>query len=131
MGENNVSDVVVLDPVFFLDKNRAMVIMDLIEQELPNANFSLQTRFENLDEDIISRIFGFNIKLECGLQTLDDNVQRKIRRVNNRTKVWQVINQLIQHKIEFETHLIYYSPNRPLAPSSMIFLLYFLWDARK
>ena len=112
MRENSVSDVAVLDPVFFLNKNRAMSILDLIEQELPDAKFSLQTRFEHLDEDIISRISNLNIKLECGLQTLDDKVQRKIRRVNHRMKVEQVISQLTLHKVEFETHLIYGLPEQ-------------------
>lgn len=112
MKKNNVSDVAVLDPVFLLEKNRAMAILDLIEQELPNANFSIQTRFEHLDEGIISRISELNIKLECGLQTLDNIVQSRIRRANNRSKLEQVVNQLIQHRVEFETHLIYGHPEQ-------------------
>ena len=110
--EIGISDVAVLDPVFFLNHDRAMRILDLISSIVPEVRFSIQTRFEHLTKEIISKVSNLNIRLECGLQTLDERVQRKILRVNNRSQVIDMINYLNQNSVEFETHLIYGLPEQ-------------------
>ena len=107
-----ILDVAVLDPVFFLNHDRAMSILDLISSIVPEARFSIQTRFEHLTKEIISKVSNLNIRLECGLQTLDERVQRKILRVNNRSRVIDIINNLNRNNVEFETHLIYGLPEQ-------------------
>ena len=89
-----------------------MGILNLIGSILPEARFSIQTRYEHLIKEIISKVSKLNIRLECGLQTLDERVQRKIIRVNNRSQVIDMINNLNRNNVEFETHLIYGLPEQ-------------------
>ena len=64
-----IKNVAVLDPVFFLNRERALNILDLIEEITPDIKFSIQTRFEHLNLEIIEKASRLNIELECGLQT--------------------------------------------------------------
>ena len=107
-----VKNVAVLDPVFFLNRERALNILDLIEEITPDIKFSIQTRFEHLNLEIIEKVSRLNIVLESGLQTLDTKVQKRIKRINNREKVISVIHDIQVHKIMFETHLIYGLPEQ-------------------
>lgn len=107
-----IREVAVLDPVFFLNKNRAIEIVEMMRSETSDVNYSIQTRFEHLNDEIISRLEGMNIRLECGLQTLDPIVQKRIRRINNKERVSAAIRSLNQHMIEFEAHLIYGLPEQ-------------------
>jgi radical SAM superfamily enzyme YgiQ (UPF0313 family) len=110
--EIGTSSVAVLDPVFFLNKKRAIEILDLISYKLPGIKFSIQTRYEHLDTEIIAKLSSMNVKLECGLQTLDNKVQLRIKRINNREKVIDMMKELTDQKIEYETHLIYGLPEQ-------------------
>ncbi len=108
--ETGIKNVAVLDPVFFLKKERSMKVLELIRTICPEVHFNIQTRFEHLDSEIIESISTLNITLECGLQTLDPAVQKEIKRVNNKAKVLEIIRELIKKGVPFETHLIYGLP---------------------
>ncbi len=107
-----ISSVVVPDPVFFLNKQRAIKILDAIFSVVPGIKFSLQTKFEHLDTYIISKLSTLNVKLECGLRTLDSKVQQRIKRINNREKVLSMMKELTEYDIEYETNLIYGLPEQ-------------------
>lgn len=114
IAEVSPKNVAVLDPVFFLNKMRAMNILEMMKKITPDTTYNLQTRFEHLDADIIEKIDPDHIILECGLQTLDLGVQRRIKRINNREKVKEIIKNLNARKIRFETHLIYGLPGQTM-----------------
>ena len=107
-------NVAVLDPVFFLNKMRAVNVLEMMKKITPETTYNLQTRFEHLNADIIEKIDPDHIILECGLQTLDPEVQRRIKRVNNRERVNETIKNLNARKIRFETHLIYGLPGQTM-----------------
>lgn len=123
-----VKNVAVLDPIFFINQERSIKILDLIEEVTPDVNFNIQSRFEHLDSKIIEKISSLKITLECGLQTMDENVQRKIKRLNNREKVIASINSLHAHNVRFETHLIYGLPGQTI--KSFLSDMRFLTDMR-
>jgi len=110
--EMGIRKVAVLDPVFFLNRNRSIEILRLMASITPDVEYSIQSRFEHLDSTIIDILALMNVKLECGLQTLDREVQKSIKRVNNLQKVQESIEMLVSNKIRFETHLIYGLPNQ-------------------
>ncbi len=112
--EMNIRKVAVLDPVFFLNRNRSIVILRLMASITPDVEFSIQSRFEHLDSTIITILASMDVKLECGVQTLDTEVQRSIKRVNNHQKVRESIETLVSKKVRFETHLIYGLPNQSM-----------------
>jgi radical SAM superfamily enzyme YgiQ (UPF0313 family) len=107
-------NVAVLDPVFFLNRIRAVSVLEMMKKITPETTYNLQTRFEHLNTDIIKKIDPDHIILECGLQTLNSEVQRRIKRVNNREKVSEIIKNLNARKIRFETHLIYGLPGQTM-----------------
>ncbi len=124
IAKMNPKNVAVLDPVFFLNKERAIRMLELMNEITPNTTYNLQTRFEHLNSKLIEKLNSEKVILECGLQTLDSGVQRRIKRVNNREKVKEVIGDLIVRGIRFETHLIYGLPGQTLESfiSDIIFL---------
>jgi len=105
-AKNDVKEVAVLDPIFFVDKDRAMKILQLIEQIIPDCRFEIQTKIEHLNEELLDQIAELNIALECGIQTLDPKVQKVIRRVNNREKIISNLEAIKSRNIEIEAHLI-------------------------
>ena len=114
IAEISPKNVAVLDPVFFLNGKRSASILEMMNEITPNTIYNLQTRFEHLSPQLIEKINPERFVLECGLQTLDYEVQRRIKRVNNRGKVKEVIESLNAKDIEFETHLIYGLPEQTL-----------------
>ena len=114
IAEVSPKNVAVLDPVFFLNKMRALNVLGMMKKITPETTYNLQTRFEHLNADTIEKIDPDHIILECGLQTLDPEVQRRIKRVNNREKVNEAIKNLNARKIRFETHLIYGLPGQTM-----------------
>lgn len=114
IAEMSPKNVAVLDPVFFLNGKRSAVILEMMNEITPNTTYNLQTRFEHLSPQLIEKINRERAVLECGLQTLDYEVQRRIKRVNNREKVKDVIENLNAKGIKFETHLIYGLPEQTL-----------------
>jgi radical SAM superfamily enzyme YgiQ (UPF0313 family) len=108
--DNNVKEVAVLDPIFFVNRDRALDILLLIEKICPQIRFEIQTKLEHLDEEIIQMISRLNIALECGVQTFDSLVQKKIKRVNKKERMIEIMELLKKKNIEFEAHLIFGLP---------------------
>ncbi len=112
-ASREVKEVAVLDPIFFVHKERAMKILNLIEHICPNIRFEIQTRIEHLDDELLDKISRMgNIVLECGIQTLDNAVQREIRRVYQKNKIKEKLKKIKEYNIEFELHLIYGLPKQ-------------------
>jgi len=110
LRDAGVQTLAVLDPIFFVDKPRALSILDALHEELPNTRFEIQSRLEHLNEAIIGRLSTMDVLLECGVQTLDPNVQRIIKRGAGRGQVEAMLRLLHQMGIRFETHLIFGLP---------------------
>lgn len=109
-----VRELAILDPVFFLDRARAMTILRALNEELPNTRFEIQSRLEHLDEEIVRQLSKMNALLECGVQTLDPFVQRAIRRGADRQLVDDNLARLSELGIDFEAHLIFGLPYQTL-----------------
>ncbi len=107
---HGVKEVAVLDPIFFVHKKRAIEILDLIEKYVPETRFEIQTRLEHLNEEIIQKVEKLNIVLECGIQTLNREIQKVISRYNVKNKVLENLRLVQNHKIPLEAHLIYGLP---------------------
>lgn len=113
--ENGVTEVAVLDPIFFAHRKRALAILQLIEQIAQKIRFEIQTRLEHLNQEIMNKIVKLGtIVLECGVQTLDPVVQKHISRFNNHKKVMTNLQLLQKHRIPYEVHLIYGLPFQTL-----------------
>ena len=112
--EKAVKEVAVLDPIFFVNKERARAILLLIDRICPEIRFEIQTKLEHLDEELLRIISQLNIFLECGVQTLDPIVQQEIRRLNHKDKMINILSLLSIYEIEFEVHLIYGLPKQTL-----------------
>lgn len=110
LSKLGLKTVAVLDPIFFFNKRRALEIIQYMREYTPETTYEIQTRLENLDREVINALNGMRIVLECGLQTLDPNVQRAIRRVNPRALIERNIEMLQRNRIDFELHLIYGLP---------------------
>ena len=108
--EHGIKEVAVLDPIFFVNKKRALEILDLIEQYVPETRFEIQTRLEHLNEEIIQKVAKLNIVLECGIQTLNKDIQKVISRHNDKTKVLENLGLVQKYRIPLEAHLIYGLP---------------------
>ncbi|MCY3414188.1 MAG: hypothetical protein INQ03_21265 [Candidatus Heimdallarchaeota archaeon] len=64
---------------------------------------------------MIDNITGsIDISNKFGIQSLDPQVQRRIRRRNNRQKTASVLGKLKEREIKFECHLIYGLPRQTL-----------------
>lgn len=110
LRDAGVQTLAVLDPIFFVDKQRALSILDALHEELPDTRFEIQSRLEHMSEAIVRRLSTMNVLLECGVQTLDPKVQRIIRRGAARNQIEEMLRLLQQAGIRFETHLIFGLP---------------------
>ena len=113
-SRRNVKEVAVLDPIFFVHKDRAKKILSMIREICPSTRFEIQTKLEHLDDDLIEMISDLNIMLECGIQTLDSIVQKEIKRRNNKERIAKILRRLVNMKVPFEVHLIYGLPKQTL-----------------
>ncbi len=113
-ASQGVKEVAVLDPIFFVHKERAKQILKLIKLICPDIRFEIQTRLEHLDDELLNMISDLNIALECGVQTLDPIVQREIKRISNRDTIKEKLEKINNYGIEFEVHLIYGLPKQTL-----------------
>ena len=112
--EHGVKEVAVLDPIFFVHKKRALEILDLIAKYVPATRFEIQTRLEHLNEEIIQKVAKLNIVLECGIQTLNKEIQKVISRYNDKKKVLENLAIVQKYRIPLEAHLIYGLPLQTL-----------------
>ncbi len=114
LRSSGVRELAILDPVFFVDKSRALDILRALEQELPRVRLEIQSRLEHLDVVLIEQLAKMNVLLECGVQSLDPVVERAIKRAGDPRTIEESLQRLHQRGIAFETHLIFGLPFQTL-----------------
>lgn len=114
LREAHVRELAILDPIFFVDKNRAMTILQALHEELPGTRFEIQSRLEQMDSATIDQISRMNVLLECGVQSLDPAVQRAIKRGGDPRVIDANLRRLRDGSADFETHLIFGLPFQTL-----------------
>jgi anaerobic magnesium-protoporphyrin IX monomethyl ester cyclase len=114
LREAGVRELAILDPIFFVDKCRALMILRTLSEELPGTRFEIQSRLEQLDAASIEQISRMNVLLECGVQSLDPTVQRAIKRGGDPGVIEASLGRLRDLSVDFETHLIFGLPYQTL-----------------
>lgn len=109
-----VRELAILDPIFFVDKYRAMTILQALDEELPGTRFEIQSRLEQMDSATIDQVSKMNVLLECGVQSLDPAVQRAIKRGGDPRVIEANLGHLRDLNADFETHLIFGLPFQTL-----------------
>lgn len=109
-----VKRISVLDPVFHIDKTRAIRVLNSIKTTGVGAQVSLQCHFEMCTPQFLDALDGLNVTLEFGLQTIIEDEYRAIGRPNSMKKVRGVIRELHERQIDFEISLIYGLPKQTL-----------------
>jgi radical SAM superfamily enzyme YgiQ (UPF0313 family) len=110
MREAGIRELAVLDPIFFHHKERAKTILRALAEELPNTRLEIQSRLEHLDSDLIEQLSHMNVRLECGVQSLDPQVQAAIHRGGKPEVIEASLGSLRDSGVEFEVHLIFGLP---------------------
>ena len=110
-----VKRISILDPIFHVDRTRAIRILSCIKNAGVDAQISLQCRFENCSSTFLDALEGLNVTLEFGLQTTIEKEYKNIERHNNIERVHSKIRDLHERHIDFEVSLIYGLPDQTLA----------------
>lgn len=111
MVRAGVRDIAVLDPIF--QSNPACVdILRRFGDLGYTGRLSLQSRFEQVDEDFVAACRPLDVRLEFGLQTTHVAEMRAVGRRNDLAKAERVIAALHQHGVAFEVSLIYGLPEQ-------------------
>jgi radical SAM superfamily enzyme YgiQ (UPF0313 family) len=105
-----VRELAILDPIFFMEKQRAMAILRALEEELPGTRLEIQSRLEHMDEETVDQVSRMNVLLECGVQSLDPKVQRAIRRGGRPEVIAANLKRLHDRGANFEAHVIFGLP---------------------
>jgi coproporphyrinogen III oxidase-like Fe-S oxidoreductase len=105
----------VLDPTFNSGNNYLAVLEALAEHRY-TGKLALQCRMEMVTEPFLDVVHKLNktakVVLEFGLQTIHREEQLVIRRLNNMTKVSEVLNKSRDMGIETEVSLIFGLPKQ-------------------
>lgn len=113
-----IQDIAVLDPTFNSGNNYLAVLEALAEHEY-TGKLALQCRMEMVTEAFLQAVHKLNktarVILEFGLQTIHREEQLVIRRLNNMTKVSEVLNKSRDMGIETEVSLIFGLPQQTVA----------------
>ena len=112
--EAGVKRVAVLDPIFNTDARRAAGLLNDIEQMGNSAHWSLQCRFEFINERFLDAVAPLNATLEFGLQSVHRDESLAVGRPNNIGKIEAVIENLNARRIPYEVSLIYGLPLQTL-----------------
>ena len=106
--------IAVLDPIFNMNRRRAIALLDEMRRIGLTAELSLQCRFELTDTAFLDALEGLDVKLEFGLQTIHDDEARAVGRPNRMDKVADVIAHLNGRRMPYEISLIYGLPLQTL-----------------
>lgn len=104
--EAGVQRVAVLDPIFNANTDRAVKLLDTINNMDINAHWSLQCRFEFVNDEFLDAVSPLNATLEFGMQTANKAESMAVGRPNNMDKVEAVIKNLNYRRIPYEVSLI-------------------------
>ena len=111
ISQKNIRKVNVLDPIFNMGSDY-LKIMEHINQQSSSTVFSLQTRFENINDEFLDQLSSQKFILELGLQTIHEGESKIIQRNNNMEKVTETLKKLLHHNINIEVSMIYGLPNQ-------------------
>ncbi len=109
-----VKRISVLDPIYHVNTDHAIQLLNTMKRLGLKAQLSLQCRFEMVTSAFLDALDGLNVQLEFGLQTVIPEEYRAIGRPNRMGKVEQVITELHRRGIDFEVSLIYGLPHQTL-----------------
>ena len=117
LKEKKVKRINILDPIFNAG-NEYLDIMQEINRLNMNAEITLQTRFEFIHskegEIFLDLAEKIGAQLEFGLQTINENEQKVIKRGNQKDKISNVLTELNKRGIHYEVSLIYGLPTQTL-----------------
>jgi radical SAM superfamily enzyme YgiQ (UPF0313 family) len=127
--QKNVNKINFIDPVFNYGSNYNDILHECLKIGLTSI-LSLQTKFELISGErggiFLDLCSELNVDLEFGLQTINPEECKVIKRYNNLDKVKEILYQLNHRKINYEVSLIYGLPNQTL--SSFMDAIHFLVD---
>jgi len=102
-----------IDANFNTNKERMFKILDLIE-EFNNDELHIHCEFrpELIDEEVVKKLeqYSFNLSLELGFQSFDEEVLLKANRPTNLEKVQQALSFLDKSTLSYKIDLMYGLP---------------------
>ena len=106
--------IAVLDPIFNMNRKRAIELLGAMRRIGLTAELSLQCRFELTDNAFLDALEGLDARLEFGLQTIHEDEARAVGRPNRMDVVADVVANLNDRRIPYEISLIYGLPLQTL-----------------
>ena len=111
-----IKSINIVDSVFNVGNNYIKILKDLLN--IPNIHITIQSRFENINiknkksAEFINLCASNNdrVKIEFGLQTINDKEMKIIGRRNNLEHVKDIMILLQNHKINYEISVIFGIP---------------------
>jgi len=115
--EFNVGKINILDPVFNIGKDYLEILKEVKRISL-NSLLSLQVRPELITDEFLDAIEGLNVFLEFGIQTLNEEENKAIKRGNNLPKIFETFKKVKERNIRYEVSLIYGLPHQTVSSFS-------------
>lgn len=113
----NAQKINILDPVFNIGKDYIEVLKEAKRISLSSL-LSLQVRPELVTDEFLDAIEGLNVFLEFGIQTLDEQENKAIKRGNNFSKIFENFKKVQERSIPYEVSLIYGLPYQTVSSFS-------------
>ena len=108
---SGVERVSVLDPIFHLDAERTVA---LLEGASEGPWLALQCRFEMVNERLVEAFSATPVTLEFGLQTTNHAEGKAVGRINKMDKAETTLQQLLVRGVDLEVSLIFGLPEQTL-----------------
>lgn len=112
-ARQNVADIAVVDPIFNLGSH-ALYVLEEFDRRRYSPRLSLQCRFELVNQEFLKLCSRVGCRLEFGLQTVDAREGDAVNRVNDLSRVSDVLSELRGQGIAFEVSIIYGLPEQTL-----------------
>ncbi len=118
MAKRNVEKINFLDPVFNMDSDYIDILSHFVTIGF-KGQVALQSRPERIAGEkgtaFLQQLQKIDAFLEFGIQTLDEKVNKIIRRQNNYSQIYEAIGAVKDANIDFEISLIYGLPGQTLS----------------
>lgn len=118
MHEKQVGKINFLDPVFNMSADY-LDILRYLKGIQYKGQISLQSRPEKIagekGVEFLELLQDLNVVLEFGTQTLNEEINRTIKRQNNYTQIFEAFKLVQQAGVNFEVSLIYGLPHQTLS----------------
>lgn len=109
--DNKVKKINIIDPIF----NIGTTYLDITKEICKlggNTLYSLQTRFESIDDIFCNLVSSKNFHLEFGLQSIHKNELEIIDRHSNMNKITATSQKMKDYGISYEVSIIYGLPEQ-------------------